>query len=152
MVVQRPSQKSLRLTAIDSAGQIKVFLAMVSVLPTIYTFSYSDGSSVQARPEDIAKLYVQLTNRIDFEKGRPTPVKISDPAAISTTSTTIIDDDDEPIVETVAVEDDNEADSLIPKKKVALDNSRTESNTPQVGTLTTPTITTTAADDTNHDG
>lgn len=81
-------------------------------------------------------------------------MKVSDPAAISTTSTTIIDDDDVPIVETVAVEDDNEADSLIPKKKVAIDNSRTEqvSNNPQVGTLITPTITTTAADDSNHDG
>lgn len=30
MVVERASQKSLRLTAIDSAGQIKIFLAMVS--------------------------------------------------------------------------------------------------------------------------
>lgn len=82
-------------------------------------------------------------------------MKVSDPAAISTTTTTIIDDDDVPIVETVAVEDDNnEADSLIPKKKVAIDNSRTEqvSNNPQVGVLITPTITTTAADDSNHDG
>lgn len=31
MVVERASQKSLRLTAIDTAGQIKIFLAMVSV-------------------------------------------------------------------------------------------------------------------------
>lgn len=30
MVVERPSQKSLRLTAIDSEGHVKIFLAMVS--------------------------------------------------------------------------------------------------------------------------
>lgn len=40
MVVQRPSQKSLRLTAIDSAGQIKVFLAMVSVLIRLYVLLF----------------------------------------------------------------------------------------------------------------
>lgn len=40
MVVQRPSQKSLRLTAIDSAGQIKVFLAMVSFLIKLYVLLF----------------------------------------------------------------------------------------------------------------
>lgn len=42
MVVQRPSQKSLRLTAIDSAGQIKVFLAMVSALLIFCMFTCSN--------------------------------------------------------------------------------------------------------------
>lgn len=45
MNVQRPSQKSLRLTAIDSSGHIKIFLLM-------------------ARPEEINKVYAAIQNRI----------------------------------------------------------------------------------------
>lgn len=33
MSVHRPSSKSVQLTAMDSSGQIKVFLVMVSFLP-----------------------------------------------------------------------------------------------------------------------
>lgn len=52
MVVEKSSQKSLRLTAIDSNdGQIKIFLAM-------------------ARPDDISILYTELKKRIDLEKGK----------------------------------------------------------------------------------
>lgn len=50
MVVEKSSQKSLRLTAIDSKdGQIKIFLAM-------------------ARPDDINSLYSALQKRIEIEK------------------------------------------------------------------------------------
>lgn len=50
MVVEKSSQKSLRLTAIDSKdGQIKIFLAM-------------------ARPDDISSLYLALKKRIELEK------------------------------------------------------------------------------------
>lgn len=50
MVVEKSSQKSLRLTAIDSKdGQIKIFLAM-------------------ARPDDISSLYTALQKRIELEK------------------------------------------------------------------------------------
>lgn len=52
MVVEKPSQKSLRLTAIDSSdGQAKIFLAM-------------------ARPDDITSLYSSLKKRIAVEKER----------------------------------------------------------------------------------
>lgn len=37
MVVAKPSQKSLRLTAIDSAGQIKIFLVMVCFIMFIWS-------------------------------------------------------------------------------------------------------------------
>lgn len=36
MVVERPSQKSLRFSAIDTDGQIKIYLAMVSVLVQMF--------------------------------------------------------------------------------------------------------------------
>uniref|UniRef100_A0AAG5CQQ9 RanBD1 domain-containing protein n=1 Tax=Anopheles atroparvus TaxID=41427 RepID=A0AAG5CQQ9_ANOAO len=49
MVAQQPSQKSLRLTAIDSTGQIKVFLLM-------------------SRPEVITKLHKELSKRIETAK------------------------------------------------------------------------------------
>lgn len=50
MVVAKPSQKSLRLTAIDPTnGQIKIFLAM-------------------ARPDDVSNLYAALKKRIEAEK------------------------------------------------------------------------------------
>uniref|UniRef100_A0A182PHW1 RanBD1 domain-containing protein n=1 Tax=Anopheles epiroticus TaxID=199890 RepID=A0A182PHW1_9DIPT len=49
MVAQQPSQKSLRLTAIDSTGQIKVFLVM-------------------SRPEVITKLHKELSKRIETAK------------------------------------------------------------------------------------
>ncbi|XP_053680237.1 ran-binding protein 3 [Anopheles nili] len=49
MVAQQPSQKSLRLTAIDSTGQIKVFLVM-------------------SRPEVITKLHRELSKRIETAK------------------------------------------------------------------------------------
>ncbi|KFB35232.1 AGAP004520-PA-like protein [Anopheles sinensis] len=49
MVAQQPSQKSLRLTAIDSTGQIKVFLVM-------------------SRPEVISKLHKELSKRIEMAK------------------------------------------------------------------------------------
>ncbi|XP_055700145.1 ran-binding protein 3 [Phlebotomus papatasi] len=48
MVAERSSQKSIRLTAIDSSGQIKVYLVM-------------------ARPSDIDTLYSGLQRRIDIE-------------------------------------------------------------------------------------
>lgn len=52
MVVEKSSQKSLRLTAIDSSdGQVKIFLAM-------------------ARPDDISVLYNSLKKRIGIEKER----------------------------------------------------------------------------------
>lgn len=38
MVVEKPSVKSLRLTAIDSTGQIKIYLAMVSFKIFFYLF------------------------------------------------------------------------------------------------------------------
>uniref|UniRef100_A0A182N9X6 RanBD1 domain-containing protein n=1 Tax=Anopheles dirus TaxID=7168 RepID=A0A182N9X6_9DIPT len=49
MVAEQPSQKSLRLTAIDSTGQIKVFLVM-------------------SRPEVITKLHRELSQRIETAK------------------------------------------------------------------------------------
>ncbi|XP_037029263.1 ran-binding protein 3 [Bradysia coprophila] len=74
MVVEKASQKSLRLTAIDSAGQIKIFLAM-------------------ARPDDITNLYEEINKRIDLEKSR-TPTS-------STTNDTVVTSDskDESTVE-----------------------------------------------------
>ncbi|XP_055679916.1 ran-binding protein 3 [Lutzomyia longipalpis] len=48
MVAERASQKSMRLTAIDSSGLIKVYLVM-------------------ARPSDIDTLYMGLQRRIDIE-------------------------------------------------------------------------------------
>lgn len=171
MVVQRPSQKSLRLTAIDSAGQIKIFLAM-------------------ARPEDIAKLFVQLNNRIDLEKARPPAAIVSKlkaesgadaAAAANDISTTIkIDDDDDEVNENAGIEtgaaflkkeiDTNEAESSIsPCKKIALDCADADdADTPSIVSsaaaadedgaaekiqtaivVTTPTITTTGAESSN---
>ncbi|KNC29743.1 hypothetical protein FF38_05222 [Lucilia cuprina] len=49
MVVERPSQKSLRLTAMDNTGKIKIFLVM-------------------ARPVEINQLYSALVERIDKRK------------------------------------------------------------------------------------
>lgn len=49
MVAEHPSQKSLRLTAMDSTGKIKVFLVM-------------------ARPVDINQLYKTLLERIEARK------------------------------------------------------------------------------------
>uniref|UniRef100_A0A182QDR5 RanBD1 domain-containing protein n=1 Tax=Anopheles farauti TaxID=69004 RepID=A0A182QDR5_9DIPT len=49
MVAEQPSQKSLRLTAIDSTGQIKVFLVM-------------------SRPEVVTKLHRELSKRIETAK------------------------------------------------------------------------------------
>lgn len=52
MVVEKPSQKSLRLTAIDSNdGAVKIFLVM-------------------ARPDDISNLYSALKKRIEAERKR----------------------------------------------------------------------------------
>lgn len=52
MVVEKPSQKSLRLTAIDSNdGAVKIFLVM-------------------ARPDDISHLYSALKKRIEAERKR----------------------------------------------------------------------------------
>lgn len=60
MVVEKSSQKSLRLTAIDSSdGQIKIFLAM-------------------ARPDDISSLNTALKKRIAAEKERVQSQPISD--------------------------------------------------------------------------
>uniref|UniRef100_A0A1L8DCN8 RanBD1 domain-containing protein n=1 Tax=Nyssomyia neivai TaxID=330878 RepID=A0A1L8DCN8_9DIPT len=56
MVAERASQKSMRLTAIDSSGQIKVYLAM-------------------ARPSDIDTLYMALQRRIDMEVQKNPPKK-----------------------------------------------------------------------------
>lgn len=49
MVAERPSQKSLRLTAMDNTGKIKIFLLM-------------------ARPVDISRLHKALVERIDLRK------------------------------------------------------------------------------------
>lgn len=49
MVVERPSQKSLRLTAMDNTGKIKIFLVM-------------------ARPVEINQLHNALVERIDKRK------------------------------------------------------------------------------------
>lgn len=52
MVVEKPSQKSLRLTAIDpNDGAVKIFLVM-------------------ARPDDISHLYTALKKRIEAERKR----------------------------------------------------------------------------------
>lgn len=122
MVVERPSQKSLRLTAIDSEGQVKIFLVM-------------------ARPEVMANLFTQLQKRINIEKLRAATrisAPISDSAGISTT--TIVDDDDDDeddkYIQHRKVEagdhvddtDSNDVDSSIPNKKVALDGSANSSS------------------------
>lgn len=49
MVAERPSQKSLRLTAMDNTGKIKIFLLM-------------------ARPVDTSRLHKALVERIDIRK------------------------------------------------------------------------------------
>lgn len=49
MVAERPSQKSLRMTAMDTTGKIKIFLLM-------------------ARPNEISKLHKALVDRIDRRK------------------------------------------------------------------------------------
>lgn len=49
MIVEKPSTKSMRMTAIDSEGHIKVFL-------------------VQARPDDITVLFKYLTERVNKMK------------------------------------------------------------------------------------
>lgn len=52
MVVEKPSQKSLRLTAIDpNDGTVKIFLVM-------------------ARPDDISHLYTALKKRVEVERKR----------------------------------------------------------------------------------
>lgn len=51
MTIENPSVKSIRLTAIDSCGDIKVFLLMAS-------------------QEDTAKLYTLLKERLTSEKER----------------------------------------------------------------------------------
>lgn len=72
MVVEKSSQKSLRLTAIDSKdGQIKIFLAM-------------------ARPDDITSLYNALKKRIELEKEK------ADTSGEASTSHDGDSDDDEP--------------------------------------------------------
>lgn len=65
MVAERPSQKSMRLTAMDNNGQIKVFLVM-------------------ARPAEITNLHKLLVKRIE-------KVKLLHPI---TTTTTTVDCDD----------------------------------------------------------
>lgn len=49
MVAQRPSNKSLRLTAMDNTGKIKIFLVM-------------------GRPADMALLHKELLERIELRK------------------------------------------------------------------------------------
>lgn len=49
MVAERPSQKSLRLTAMDNSGKIKIYLVM-------------------ARPAEINQLHSALVERIDKRK------------------------------------------------------------------------------------
>lgn len=58
MNVQRPSPKSLRLTAIDSSGHIKIFLLM-------------------ARPEEISKVFAAIENRIKLFDSHEKSVKVS---------------------------------------------------------------------------
>lgn len=72
MVVEKPSQKSLRLTAIDPAdGSVKIYLVM-------------------ARPDDISNLYSALKRRIEAERKREKTVEST--SAEANTSK----DDDEP--------------------------------------------------------
>lgn len=80
MVVEKPSQKSLRLTAIDANdGAVKIYLVM-------------------ARPDDISILYSALKKRIDAERKREKTVESttsSDSIAEANTSKRSHHDDDD---------------------------------------------------------
>lgn len=79
MVVEKPSQKSLRLTAIDTNdGAVKIYLVM-------------------ARPDDISILYSALKKRIDAERKREKTVESttsSDSMEANTSKRSHHDDDD----------------------------------------------------------
>lgn len=78
MVVEKPSQKSLRLTAIDANdGAVKIYLVM-------------------ARPDDISNLYSALKKRIDAERKREKTVESTTSSdSIANTSKRSHDDDDD---------------------------------------------------------
>lgn len=65
MTVEEASKKSIRLTAIDSNGEIKVFLIMVSIPHfLVIPFSYD---YFQANKDDIEHLFNQLDTRVKKE-------------------------------------------------------------------------------------
>lgn len=80
MVVEKPSQKSLRLTAIDANdGAVKIYLVM-------------------ARPDDISILYSALKKRIDSERKREKTVESTtslDSMEANTSKRSHHDDDDD---------------------------------------------------------
>lgn len=80
MVVEKPSQKSLRLTAIDANdGSVKIFLVM-------------------ARPDDISNLYTTLKKRIEMERKREKTVESTSSTSTeaNTSKGSHQDDDEEP--------------------------------------------------------
>ena len=60
MSVHRPSAKSVQLTAMDSSGQIKVFLVMVSFLHDISNYTSCQCSLVM-------NMYKLVHNMVNFE-------------------------------------------------------------------------------------
>ncbi|XP_050069672.1 ran-binding protein 3 [Anopheles maculipalpis] len=117
MVAQQPSQKSLRLTAIDSSGQIKVFLVM-------------------SRPDVITKLHKELSKRIETAKqtaeleaakenkddNKP-PVIPIDPASIDGAD---VEDDGSTIpvpVDTESLATSVDAEEPCPKKRSSITSS-----------------------------
>ncbi|XP_034663825.1 ran-binding protein 3 [Drosophila subobscura] len=114
MVAERASPKSLRLTAIDNSGSLKIFLAM-------------------GRPADIAQLHKSLCDRIARRKlTHPEECSVEDTkngvaseaaASLQPESTTHDDDDDEAAAVVVAPTTTAavaEADSMEPSPKKVL--------------------------------
>ncbi|XP_022224369.1 ran-binding protein 3 [Drosophila obscura] len=116
MVAERASPKSLRLTAIDNTGSLKIFLAM-------------------GRPADIAQLHKSLCDRIARRKlAHPEECSVEDTkngvaseaaASLQPESTTHDDEDDEAAAVAVAPINTNaaavaEADSMEPSPKKVL--------------------------------
>lgn len=71
MTIQEASKKSIRLTAIDANGEIKVFLIMVNkyLLQFVCVYTCIFCSS-QANKEEIQQLYSQLDIRVKQEIDR----------------------------------------------------------------------------------
>jgi len=119
MVAERASQKSLRLTAMDNTGTVKIFLAM-------------------GRPADIAQVHKALSERIAKRKlTHPDECAVvetkngisseSCAAIVQPESTTNDDDDDDAVVESIPIATASgttaaiaEADSNEPSPKKAL--------------------------------
>lgn len=116
MVSERASPKSLRLTAMDNTGTVKIFLAM-------------------GRPADIAQVHRALSERIAKRKWtHPEECAVGEnkngissetcAASVQPESTTNDDDDDEAVVEAIPVAVTsaavNEVDSNEPSPKKAL--------------------------------